>query len=592
MKHLLKLFYGLLVFCNLPAHAQKEKVVFPYSHDSLIELLKDSNWVRNSAEKYLQFIDNGSLKPMPPFNVSAYVILDKNEDGLQLVSNELSAIEKSPARFQGPPVLYSIMYGYLYATPHPGKNSYYNAVKEEFEKLNPSAAEREFMYSERGGPETAGTPNSIVSAANEPLDITDKNILQIMPSLSNLDRPEKSLNPMEMAFILLAASDRKVAVSIKDEHIKYANEQLAFIDHQKKKNNGLWESRLYHFLPSDHPQTIVASYFQAFDKDDFPASQIWVNKKEIPANGIDDDKNGIIDDINGVMYIKNKRLAAVDVPLMREKAKVYYDSLTDRTVGFQHGTMTVELMLKDNPYVKIMGLEHNQYDLVWKEILQHFTKDVNHNRKLIDSLIEPRLKIWKNLVLYCKQNMVRVAEINSMGFLLNGDEFVLTGTGEDSADTKRYTEKKFWQLVKGFDDIFKLSPNTLFVIAAGNHGVDNTTNKQLESSIHTPNTLIFGALGKDLKRKDYSSYGKDVEIYAPAHFPLVHSKDSYAESSGTSAASPVTCNLAIKLFCLDPKLSPVQVKKLIIDSSDKDLFEKGINVINPKKAVALRLENK
>lgn len=81
-----------------------------------------------------------------------------------------------------------------------------------------------------------------------------------------------------------------------------------------------------------------------------------------------------------------------------------------------------------------------------------------------------------------------------------------------------------------------------------------------------------------------------IEIYAPVQFPLVNSKDSYAESSGTSAASPVACNLAIKLFCLDPKLSPEQVKKLMIDSSDKEVFEKGINVINPKQAVALMRE--
>ena len=93
-----------------------------------------------------------------------------------------------------------------------------------------------------------------------------------------------------------------------------------------------------------------------------------------------------------------------------------------------------------------------------------------------------------------------------------------------------------------------------------------------------------------MKRRGYSNYGKDVEIYAPAHFDLETYKDSYAESSGTSAASPVACNLAIKLFCLNPNLSPVQVKKLMIDSSDKDLLESGINVINPKKAVALMRE--
>ena len=375
------------------------------------------------------------------------------------------------------------------------------------------------------------------------------------------------------------------------ELLKDTNWQLAIIHPLQKKNDSLWQSREYHFSSSDRPQTIVAANFQVFDKKDFPVSQIWVNKKEIPGNGLDDDRNGIIDDINGLMNISNKKLSLVNVPLVREEVYGNYDSaIVD--MAFKHGTMTVELMLKDNPFVKIMGLEHNQYDmLVWPEAREHFTKDVDYNRKMVDSLIDLRLKIWKNLVLYCKQNKVRVAEINTMGFLLNGGDFVLTGCGIDSADTKKYTEKKFWQLVNGYKDIFRLSPNTLFVLSAGNDGIDNTSNKELNSCIHTPNTLIVGALGKDLKRKGYSSYGKDVELYAPAHFDLVNYKDSYPESGGTSAASPVACNLAIKLFCLNPNLSPVQVKKLMIESSDKDLFEKDINVINPKKAVALMRES-
>src|SRR6185437_4615962 len=506
MKHLLKLLCSLFLFCTISVHAQKENVVFPYSHDSLVELLKDTNWLKASAKKYMQFIDNGSLQPMPPFNVSVCVILDKNQEALDLVSNEMSALEKSAAGFPGPKALYSIMYGYLYATLHPGENSYYNAVQTAFEKLTPSLDDRQFMYNERERPEVEGSPQSIINLANEPADSTAKEILKFMPSLKNLNRPEKMLNPMEMGFILLYESDRKVATTIKDEQIKFANDQLAMINPEQKKNEVLWESRLYHFSPSDHPQTIIAANFQSFEKNDFPASQIWVNEKEIPGNGIDDDQNGFIDDVNGVMYIHNKGLLSIGDPLSREKAKVYYKNHPDFTIGYQHGTMTVELMLKDNPYVKIMGLQHNQMDLVWKEIHTQFTTDIAHNRRLIDSLIDLRMQIWKNLVLYCKKNNVRVAEINSIGFLLNGDEFVLTGCGKDKAETIQYTTQKFWQLVNGFDSIFLLSSNTLFVIAGGNMGMDNSKNKSLESSIHTPNTLTVGALGKDLKRIWYSNY--------------------------------------------------------------------------------------
>lgn len=133
-------------------------------------------------------------------------------------------------------------------------------------------------------------------------------------------------------------------------------------------------------------------------------------------------------------------------------------------------------------------------------------------------------------------------------------------------------------------DLFATASGTLFVIRAGNNYNNTVENPDLSNQIHLPNTLIVGALYKDMRRADYSDYGKDVEVYAPDHFKL-KSRKAYAESSGTTAASQVVCNLAIKLFSLNPDLTPVQVKQLIVDNSDKDLYEKGINIINPKNTV-------
>lgn len=38
---------------------------------------------------------------------------------------------------------------------------------------------------------------------------------------------------------------------------------------------------------------------------------------------------------------------------------------------------------------------------------------------------------------------------------------------------------------------------------------------------------------------------------------------------------------------LMPQLTPTQVKALIIQNADKDLLEKGINIINPAKTVSV-----
>lgn len=62
---------------------------------------------------------------------------------------------------------------------------------------------------------------------------------------------------------------------------------------------------------------------------------LWVNKKEIPGNGIDDDKNGYVDDVHGWNFLGNKNGQNVSTD-SDEAARVYYglkkkygDSLPD-----------------------------------------------------------------------------------------------------------------------------------------------------------------------------------------------------------------------------------------------------------------------
>jgi len=50
---------------------------------------------------------------------------------------------------------------------------------------------------------------------------------------------------------------------------------------------------------------------------------LWVNKKEIPGNGIDDDQNGYVDDIHGWNFLGNKNGQNVTTD-SDEAARVYY----------------------------------------------------------------------------------------------------------------------------------------------------------------------------------------------------------------------------------------------------------------------------
>lgn len=46
---------------------------------------------------------------------------------------------------------------------------------------------------------------------------------------------------------------------------------------------------------------------------------LWVNKGEIPSNGIDDDKNGYIDDVHGWSFLGGVAEAAVNYLLTNKK---------------------------------------------------------------------------------------------------------------------------------------------------------------------------------------------------------------------------------------------------------------------------------
>lgn len=97
-------------------------------------------------------------------------------------------------------------------------------------------------------------------------------------------------------------------------------------------------------------------------------SVIWTNKKEIPGNGIDDDKNGYIDDIHGWNFlgditkeqyeyeriINNKNL--VDDATYQEAKSVYDKKIAESTQGKTNlEQMTVGIAKADETLVKFLG---------------------------------------------------------------------------------------------------------------------------------------------------------------------------------------------------------------------------------------------
>lgn len=143
---------------------------------------------------------------------------------------------------------------------------------------------------------------------------------------------------------------------------------------------------------------------------------------------------------------------------------------------------------------------------------------------------------------------------------------------------------------KGQKGFVLAAPDTLFVFAAGNDGTDNDVLPSAPASIGGDNVISVAASFGNVKIAKFSNYGKtSVDIAAPGVFikssiPL----NRYMEVSGTSQASPRVAAAAAQVLEINSKLTPKEVKKLLMDTVDyKDfLKDKTVSggVLNQERA--------
>ena len=101
---------------------------------------------------------------------------------------------------------------------------------------------------------------------------------------------------------------------------------------------GMSLEKAYAFVEGKESSTVIVAVIDSgidIEHEDLK-DVLWMNSKEIPANGIDDDKNGYVDDVNGWNFLGGFGVAApeqLEITRLYAKSKAKFEGKTAETVS-------------------------------------------------------------------------------------------------------------------------------------------------------------------------------------------------------------------------------------------------------------------
>jgi cell wall-associated protease len=339
-------------------------------------------------------------------------------------------------------------------------------------------------------------------------------------------------------------------------------------------------------------------------------SIIWTNPKEIPGNGIDDDKNGYIDDVHGW----NFRGANDGTIIENEQAGAtqYYFAWKSR---FENTDSTRILPEDRNAFLIYKKAKQDYFDKQQTkdsaEIRYVYNLDYHSSQFIFNDKEETDNHDYGSPYIHLSPNLshgTHVAGIigaqRNNGIGVNGiaDNILImpivatTATGDerdkDIANAIFYAVNNGAKLInmsfsksyssdkKRVDSAVRYAEknNVLIIHAAGNDGM----NIDSPSNFHYPVVIFedgkragnFMTVGWNRPLFDYrlahpySDYGHmNVDLFAPgSDIYSTVPNNAYDEKSGSSMSTPVVTGVAALLLSYFPSLSAQQVKDILLKS--------------------------
>lgn len=360
------------------------------------------------------------------------------------------------------------------------------------------------------------------------------------------------------------------------------------------------------------------------------APKAWVNASEIPGNNRDEDRNGYQDDIYGwnfaesnnqVIDYKYLDLINDDIRLFfAVQAKAIKGIATQEEINqmrellkneeflariqkfgnFMHGTHVAGISASKSEDAKILAVKliPTEVKLPGQKLAESADKGLVETlvKKGIDALAKAQMTTLEEIAYYVAGHQATVAN-GSFGTGYPQAKMIVETVYKQilkkdptAEDVEKYAKYFINALIKEAIRIPNAAPKTLFVFAAGNDGLNNDiyptspTNVQADNVISVAATIDFGALAP------FSNYGeKMVDVAAPG----VSIKSSipgndYLEVSGTSQAAPYVAGVAGLILDTNSKLTPKQVKAILMKTVDvKDFLNGKVStsgVVNKERA--------